>query len=1413
MGQRNAQAFTTGSNASGYTLESVEVVFAESISSANIGDISVGVWTANATGDPLASVHALTNPVSATGKMPATFTALTNATLDANTTYVVRVANSGSTEPDTLGTDLDAEDASGAPGWSIANALRVFDATWVESSGGYSNYIRINGAVRPPPDPGAPEITGAAQVGQTLTAGMGTIADTDGLPSTTFPTGYSFQWVRVMGMTETDITGATSRTYTLATADLGRTVKVKVSFTDGGGTREERPSAATAEVVAAARACTPGNIWCATLTVGQKTDGSGRARGYCDSASGRCPATEEYGSLTDNNFTLDSTNYVVESLRWGPNSSFLHLTLNRDFPGATLPRLALKVDSHVFSQRVARRGNENNNVDNNYSWGLDSIKGQDAILEYPVGLQVTVEFLPNNLATGAPTITGAAQVGQTLTASTADIRDTDGLSGVSYNYRWLREDADGNNSRPISGANSRTYTLVTEDDGKRMRVRVTFEDDEGNTEQLLSEPTFVVGNNVPEFSATTLTRSIPQNSGPNVNAGPPIPAATDADNNPLVYSMSGPDAASFAFDASTRQISTISGVTYSRATYSVVVEANDGEGGTGAVTVTIRTLDPNLPSLPSVGRSLVSNVGQNHLQDIDSASALNRYDIAQVFTTGDDAMGYKMTAADIFFNTSKPSGYVYTVGIWTANSSGRPDTQVGTLTNPAFSNAAYFFEPLAYAAPGEGIDLAANTTYVLVLDVTNVGNSSPAKVIATQLNGEDAGAGSGWSIADGALSRDWNSTGGWSTNSYARKIRIRGYGNTAGPNTVPVFADAALTRSIPQNSPVGSNIGAPIPAAIDVDDDTLTYTMEGADADSFEFDARDRRISTKDGVTYDRSSYSVTIRVTDGTDSDTVAVTIEFTDEEVDDTPPALVSATVDGAVLVLTFDEPLDDTAAGTPAPNDFEVFVNEVRVYVDSLALSGATVTLMLVDAVEVGDAVEVEYLGPAKDKDPGLQDPTGNRTPSFGDLKGVTNNTGRQANAAPVFPDTMLTRSIPANSPAHTNVGAPIPAATDADNDPLAYSMEGADATLFEFDLLTRQIATKDGVTYDQSSYSVTIRVTDGIDSHTAEVTIGFAEVDATPPALVSATVNGAVLVLTFDEPLADTAAGTPGRDDFEVLVNSARVNVRELALSGAMVTLTLETPVRQGDTISVRYTGSALQDPGGERTPAFPAPEDVTNDTVPGANNAPVFPDTTLTFSIPEDIAEGAHVGTAIPEATDADNDALFYSMEGADAASFEFDPTTRQITTKTGVTYARPSYAVTIRVTDGTDSDTVAVTIDVTDANAPAAPTAPGVRATPGLTTSLEVSWSAPDNAGKPAIESYDLRYRVQGAPAWTDGPQDVTETTAAIPGLTPGTEYQVQVRATNVANVDGGWSLSGTGRTGSADAQHRGEHAGGHERR
>ena len=92
----------------------------------------------------------------------------------------------------------------------------------------------------------------------------------------------------------------------------------------------------------------------------------------------------------------------------------------------------------------------------------------------------------NSPATGAPTISGTAQVGETLTANTSSIADADGLDDVSFTYQWLADDSE------IAGATNATYTLAAAEEGKVIKARVSFTDDAGNGETLTSAATETV---------------------------------------------------------------------------------------------------------------------------------------------------------------------------------------------------------------------------------------------------------------------------------------------------------------------------------------------------------------------------------------------------------------------------------------------------------------------------------------------------------------------------------------------------------------------------------------------------------------------------------------------------------------------------------------------------------------------------------------------------------------------------------------------------------------------------------------------------------------------------------------------------------------------------------------------------------
>ena len=298
------------------------------------------------------------------------------------------------------------------------------------------------------PATGAPTISGTAQAGQALTVDTSGISDADGLENVS----YSYQWLA----DGADIAGATSSSYTLAASQQGKTVQVQVSFTDDADNEESLTSEATAAVAAA-----PTPLTASIHNAPERHDGENSFTFEL-----RFSETPRDGfsfkTLRDHAFTVTGGDVVKarrlepgKNIRWEitvtPSSSAdvtitLPATTDCDNQGAICTG-----DGRKLSGRV----------------------------------EVSVSA-PNNVATGAPTISGTVQVDETLTAGTAGIADEDGLTNVSYSYQWL---ADG---EELSGSTGSTYTLVSDDEGKAISVAVSFTDDAGNDESLTSDATDAV---------------------------------------------------------------------------------------------------------------------------------------------------------------------------------------------------------------------------------------------------------------------------------------------------------------------------------------------------------------------------------------------------------------------------------------------------------------------------------------------------------------------------------------------------------------------------------------------------------------------------------------------------------------------------------------------------------------------------------------------------------------------------------------------------------------------------------------------------------------------------------------------------------------------------------------------------------
>src|SRR2546429_8178099 len=90
--------------------------------------------------------------------------------------------------------------------------------------------------------------------------------------------------------------------------------------------------------------------------------------------------------------------------------------------------------------------------------------------------------------TSPPTVSGAAQQGQTLT----EVHGSWTNNPTSYAYQWLQCDSSGNNCPAISGATSQTYVPASRDVGNTLTVQETATNAGGPSSPATSSATAAV---------------------------------------------------------------------------------------------------------------------------------------------------------------------------------------------------------------------------------------------------------------------------------------------------------------------------------------------------------------------------------------------------------------------------------------------------------------------------------------------------------------------------------------------------------------------------------------------------------------------------------------------------------------------------------------------------------------------------------------------------------------------------------------------------------------------------------------------------------------------------------------------------------------------------------------------------------
>ena len=349
------------------------------------------------------------------------------------------------------------------PGSSLWFQVRARNA---RGSSDWSNFVSLpstnqfEAGRRARPDnvtaSGTPSGNGTPQVSETLTADTTGISDGNGLDRVQF----RFQWMSNDGSADTDIASATGSSYTLSANDEGRTIKVRVTFTDRGGYAELLTSSATAVVGPFSnRVATGAPVITGSAQVGNSL-------------------TVDTSNIAD----VDGLANVSYSYQWIANDG----TSDTDIQNATGSSYALTAGDKGKTIKVRTSFTDDR--------GTEETLISDATA------------LVSSAATGTPVITGTADVGSTLTADTSGIADSDGLANVSYSYQWISND--GSSDTDIQNATGSSYTAVAGDEGNTIKVKVSFTDDAGNDESLTSAATaavnFAVQQQITNSAATGL---------------------------------------------------------------------------------------------------------------------------------------------------------------------------------------------------------------------------------------------------------------------------------------------------------------------------------------------------------------------------------------------------------------------------------------------------------------------------------------------------------------------------------------------------------------------------------------------------------------------------------------------------------------------------------------------------------------------------------------------------------------------------------------------------------------------------------------------------------------------------------------------------------------------------------------------
>ena len=957
-------------------------------------------------------------------------------------------------------------------------------------------------------------------------------------------------------------------------------------------------------------------------------------------------------------------------------------------------------------------------ADNYYQ--LD-IVASDSTNSASLALTIAVSNLNDNSPSFA-TASASIQVAENSSGSIYTAQATDLDTGATLSYSLSGADAYQFSIDASSGAlaflNSPDFEKPT-DQGLDNHYQLSIEASDGSNIASLALTVAIEdsNDNSPQFATATDSLNLTENSSGTIYTA----VATDADAiDSITYSLTGIDASQFTLDSTSGALAFLNPPDFEQPTdqngnnrYQFEIEASDGTNTASLqLAVDVSDLNDESPQVTSA-TSIVfdfSTINLNVIIYTVTASDADAGDQLSYTLGGADANHFSLDA------TSGALAFIHQPSLSAPQDADGDNRYAVQITVSDLGGHSTLFDlevrvaddigsPPAFSSASASVEFAENGTgIVYTAQATDVDNEP----LTYSISGTDAafftiGASSG-ALAFRSPPDYERPTDTSGANSYSLNLLATDPVGNQGQQSLtvqvsnvndnqPVFNQGSSTIAFTENDTSSIEL-----SASDIDGDTLSYSLSGADAAAFNINASSGAIWFASAPDYDNphdsnqnNVYELIFSASDGvhTSSQNIYISIENLNDEY---PQVTSPSTATVAFSAISLSAPVYTLTATDPDPGDQ---INYVIGGVDAghFYLNAASGELSFAQQPSLSAPLDADG-----DNVYALQI-TALDALQHSTLFDLEIRVADDIGSPPVFASASASVEFAENS-----VGIVYTAlATDVDGEALAYSIEGGDSALFTIDSTSGALAFRNPPDYEQPQDS-------GSD-------------------------NNYSLDLIAQDPV-----GNQAQQSLAVQVSNANDNAPLFSISAATLAfpenntsaLDLSASDADGDTLSYYLAGAdasafSLDSSSGVigfvRTPDYEQPHDTNQDNayelelsasdsshttshslsiiVSNANdNLPAFASVASSLSIAEN-----NTSSIDASASDADGDSLSYSLSGADSAALSIDADSGALAFRSPPDFETPQdsnqdniYELALQVSDGANQVSHDLNITVTNLN-------------------------------------------------------------------------------------------------------------------